>query len=196
MALKVEQMEKRIESILKNREEELTALRNSVTADRQKAEDAGKALEAATAANDIDAYRKAKAEKEMAADLAALHEARTRMLEEKELVTEEEYISVRDSVLDEVSALVAANNAKAARLLAELESIAANDQTIIDRANNALLRWQKDIYHDSNLIRNGVIMEHKLTHCELSPVIIMSYQIRGRTDYKQIIGKKDGNENE
>lgn len=196
MASKVEYMEKRIESILKNREEELTALRNSVTADRQRAEEAGKALEAATAANDIDAYRKAKAEKEMAADLAALHEARTRMLEEKELVSDEEYTSVRDSVLDEVSALVAANNAKAAKLLAELENIADSDYAIIDRANNALLRWQKDIYHDSSLVRNGVIMKHKLTHCELSPVITMSYQIRERSDYRQIIGKKDGNKNE
>ncbi len=190
MASKVEHLEKRIESILKNREDELSELQNAAIADRQKAEEAGKALEAATAANDIDAYRKAKAEKELASDLAELHEARRRQLAEKELVTPEEYESVRDSVLDETNTLLSANREKAAGLLAELERIAANDRAIIDRANNALLRWQEDIFRDPEVRRNGVIMRHRLAHCELSPVITMSNQIRERSDYQQITGSR------
>ena len=191
MASKIDHLEKRIESILKNREEELTELQNAAIADRQKAEEAGKALEAATAANDIDAYRKAKAEKELASDLAELHEARRRQLAEKELVTPEEYESVRDSVLDEVNAIITADTEKAAALLAELERIAENDSAVIDRANSALLRWQEDVYRDPEVRRNGVIMKHKLAHCELSPVISLSYQIRERSDYRQITGKRD-----
>ena len=189
MASKVEHLEKRIESILKNREDELTELRNSVVADRQKAEEAGKALEAATAANNFVAYRKAKAEREMAADLAALHEARTRMLEEKELVSGEEYATVRDAVLEEVSAILAASKAKAAGLLADLESIAESDRAIIARANNALRKWQETIYRDPEVTaHNGTILLHRLAHFELSPVITLSNQIRERNDYQQITG--------
>ena len=191
MASKIDHLEKRIESILKNREEELTELQNAAIADRQKAEEAGKALEAATAANDIDAYRKAKAEKELASDLAELHEARRRQLAEKELVAPEEYESVRDSVLDETNTLLSANREKAAGLIAELARIAENDRAIIDRANNALLRWQEDIFRDPEVRRNGVIMRHKLTHFELSPVITLFNQIQERVDYKQITGKRD-----
>lgn len=190
MASKIEHLEKRIESILKNREEELSALQNAAIADRQKAEEAGKALEAATAANNIDAYRKAKAEKELASDLAELHEARRRQLAEKELVTPEEYESLRDSVLDETNTLLSANLEKAAGLIAELERIAANDDTIINRANAALLRWQEDIFRDPKVRRNGIIMQNRLAHFELSPVVSLSHSIRERVDYKQITGKR------
>ena len=190
MSSKVETLEKRIETILKNREKELAALNDAVTDDRQRMESASKSLEAATAANDIEAYRRAKAEKELASDLAALHEARTEMLQAKNLITEEEYISGRDAVLDEVNTLVTANNGKAAALLAELERIAEDDRRIIDRANKALLKWQRDIFRDPELMRNGIVIEHRLAHCNLSPVITMSAQISERTDYKQIIGKE------
>lgn len=190
MASKVEYLENRIETILKNRTDELTALRNEVTADRQRLEAADKALKAATAANDIEAYRRAKSEKELAADLINLHEGRTQMLEGKELVTEEEYKSVRDSVLDETNALLSASRAKAADLLAELQRIAESDNAIIDRANKALRKWQETIFKDPDLrANNGIFLEHKLARIKLSPVVGMMYQITERSsDYKQIMG--------
>lgn len=192
MASKVEYLEKKIETILKNREDELNALRNEVTADRERAETASLALEAATAANDIEAYRKAKAEKELAADLINLHESRTRMLQGKELVSEEEYTSVRDAVMDEVSAILAGNKEKAAGLLAELERIAESDRAIISRANNALLKWQDTIFRDPNLRRHdGVIIAPRQVRFEVSPVITLSDHIRERHDGQQITGRRE-----
>jgi hypothetical protein len=192
MASKVEHLEKRIESILKNREDELNALRNEVDSDRQKAEAASKAIEAATAANDIDKYRAAKAEKALADDLTALHEARTRMLQGKELVSEEEYTSVRDAVMDEVSAILAGNKEKAAGLLTELERIAESDRAVISRANAALLKWQDTIFRDPNLRRHdGAIIAPRQVRFEVSPVITLSDHIRERHDGQQITGRRE-----
>lgn len=192
MASKLETMEKKIESILKNREDELTALRNEVIADRQRVEAANKQLDEAIAANDIEKYRAAKAEKELAADQSNLHEARSKQLLDEELVSEEEYLADRDAVLDEVNAILAANNKKAASLLAQLEIVAANDSAIITRANNALLRWQAEIFRDPDLRRrDGAIIEPRLVRCAITPVVTLSEQIRGRTDYQQVTGRRD-----
>jgi hypothetical protein len=114
------------------------------------------------------------------------------MLQGKELVTEEEYTSSRDAVLGEVGAILAANNKKAAALLADLERIAEDDRATINRANNALLKWQDTIFRDPALRRHdGAIIEPKLVRCALSPVVTLSDQIRSRPDYQQITGERD-----
>lgn len=188
MKSKIDYLDNLIKTILENRKNELSVLTEAVTAGKQKMEDANRAIETATTAADLEGFRKAKAERELAADVIALNEARIKMLEEKELVSREEYETVLTSVVDEVGTLLAANRAKAANLLAELESIAQNDSEIINRVNPLLRKWQVEIYHDPDLMRNGNLIEEKIKRCKLSPVTTYVYQTNGRNDYREIVG--------
>lgn len=136
----IEKLESRINEILSSRVADLQALDDAVQADRQAEAKAAQEMEEATKKNDLEEYRRAKGARALANDAAELHAARRAQLVSKPLITDEEYTSLRDAVLEEMQAGDEKATREAAAVLKRFEDLAKDNEDRLQKGNALLMR--------------------------------------------------------
>lgn len=149
MTSKAEELSKRIETLLKQKEAaEAKAAKQAAdieAADNAAIEAAAEAARTAIKSNDVLAYDKAKADEEAAKAAKETHRKFLVQVKTEPLITDAEFHEAIDGVLKEIETKDKARKARAAELITELEKIAEEDRSEIRFANDTLARWQYKI---------------------------------------------------
>lgn len=151
----IEKANERITEILANRESEEMDLKGLIEVDKEAIATADQAMEEATNAGNIEAFRKAKAEKQNAADSLEMHERRLATLEKKELIGKTEYEKLCADIFAEVAALEDTTKQKLAKLADEANEAGNALADAINRANSTLRKLQRDVYRCADMPKNG-----------------------------------------
>ena len=150
----IEEVSKRVDSILNDRERDLASLADQISEQDAEISAANAEMDKATAAGNLDAFRKAKADRANAMDAKEMYESRKNALENKPLISTADY----DRTVAEVCAAVASVESDTKKELIALSdqmaSAAAGLEEIATAANNALARLQHEVYRDADRTRN------------------------------------------
>lgn len=142
--------ENRIEEILSGRAAELEALAKQIEQESADIETINREMETATAAGDVEGYRKAKAKRAAVMDGKEMHESRLNALRNKPLITKEEYDKTVSDVFAEYATLDDLTREKLYKLSNEMNAAAEELRKAQIRANEALRRLQDDIYRGAD----------------------------------------------
>lgn len=142
--------ENRIEEILSGRAAELEALAKQIEQESADIETVNQEMETATAAGDVEGYRKAKAKRAAVMDGKEMHESRLNALRNKPLITKEEYDKTVSDVFAEYATLDDLTREKLYKLSNEMNAAAEELRKAQIRANEALRRLQDDIYRGAD----------------------------------------------
>lgn len=151
----VETTEELIDRILSSRAAEVEQLTQLIAGENDSIAAANKAMETATAAGDLKAYQKAKAERQNAADAKEMHESRLEALNQKPLITKLDYEKIVADIFAEIAAADDQTKQQLCKLSDSMNSAALELQTAINRANHALQRLQHDIFRDADKSRSA-----------------------------------------
>ena len=151
----IKNTKERIIEILAKREAEEAALQKLIEKDIEAIKTAFEAMEDATNANDFEAFRKAKAEKQEAADAKEMHENRLETLQARELITKAEYEQLCADIFAEVAALDDETKKKVAKLAEEASEVGNILGDAINEANATLKKLQFDIYRCADMPKNA-----------------------------------------
>ena len=146
MIKKLEEIKIKIDKLIKDTAEEQAPLREALATDKANIIKATAKMEEATAKTDIDAYKKAKAEKEDAETIQAMHKARYDAITVKPLMIKEEYQKTADIIIAVVENERKAREKKLCELAEQMNAIAEESSEIQAYANELLHRLQCDIY--------------------------------------------------
>lgn len=190
MTSKAEELNKRIETLLKQKEAaEAKAAKQAAdieAADNAAIEAAAEAARTAIKSNDVLAYDKAKADEEAAKAAKETHRKFLVQVKIEPLITDAEFHEAVDGVLKEIEAKDKARKARAAELITELEKIAEEDRAEIRFANDTLARWQYKILGIPESPKRPL---PRYYHGEL-PCYVDGAMHRNEDDYKAITGRK------
>lgn len=154
-----EKLEKRIDELLKKNVEEIKEIQfRKDAAAKERADVVAKLIELKRSGN-LDEFKAAqKRIEEMDAEIALCEE----FLDVKQsapLVSEEEYTKAYNAIMEEHNKVYEKNRARVLELFAEIESIAADEESRTEYENAIIRRWQRDIYRNNDCPRgaNGAI---------------------------------------
>lgn len=145
---KVNELNKKADSILKARVEEQQQLADLLRDKQNIVNQLTADMDRATARGDLTGYQKAKRAREDATDALEMYGSRNETLESKPLVDGAEYNKAIADIMGEISA---ANNRAMERLTAladEARKIADELEVTIHEGNAVLHKWQYDVYRD------------------------------------------------
>lgn len=154
-----EKLEKRIDELLKKNAaeiEEINARKDTAAKERA---DVLEKLAELKLSGDLDEF---KAAQNRIQELDAEIELCNQFIEVKQtapLVTEEEYTKAYNAIMEEHNKVYEKNRARLLELFAELEAIAADEESRTEYENDIIRRWQSDIYRNNDSPRgaNGAI---------------------------------------
>lgn len=150
----IEEVSKRVDSIMNDRKRDLESLDGQISGQDAEISAANAEMDKATAAGDLEAFKKAKADRANAMDAKEMYESRKNALENKPLISTADY----DRTVAEVCAAVASAESDTKKELTALSdqmaSAAAGLEEIATAANNVLARLQHEVYHDADRTRN------------------------------------------
>lgn len=166
-------IERRINYILSNRETSLSELDQLITEDEKAISAAAERMEAATAAGNLEEYRKAKSELAEVSDAKEMHEKRMIALSDLPLISEAEY---NEDVLI-IQAEVAAIEKESKQILKALSDKMKEESNLLSDciilANGILERLQHDVFRDADRSRNpktGEVMPINHERAQVDPI--------------------------
>lgn len=144
----------RINQILKDRVEETADRETKVAEAKKAAAEAEKRMDEATTAGDTKAYQKAKWERRDAMDALEMHEKRLEALNNKPLISKNEYEKAVADIYAEIVAKDDQTKKTLCKLSDEMEAVALDLANAQEEANSVLHRLQHEIYRDADRSRN------------------------------------------
>lgn len=190
----VNAVENTVKNILTNRENEKAELEALVSQDAAAVAKALEAMEEATAAGDIKAYQKAKAERQDATDAKEMHEARQLALSKKPLITKEDYEKNVAAIYDEIAAIDEETKKKLVTLSEQMEAAALELRDAANKANEVLFHLQHDLYRDADRTHdksgNIVFVESEEKSVKVYSTIDWGMAGVVKTMYETVSGKK------
>lgn len=154
-----EKLEKRIDELLKKNVEEIKEIHARKDAAAKERADVLEKLAELKLSGNLDEF---KAAQNRIQELDAEIELCNQFIEVKQtapLVTEEEYTKAYNAIMEEHNKVYEKNRARLLELFAELEAIAADEESRTEYENAIIRRWQSDIYRNNDCPRgaNGAI---------------------------------------
>ena len=155
-------LEAAAEKLISSRDTKIAELQKSIEKESADISTANNAMEEATAAGDVVAYRKAKENRQSAADAKEMHEKMLNNLKKNPLISKEEYEEMVSSVFTEMNSVNDHARAELAELSEKMAAISADIKESEQRANTLLQTLQNTIYrgHDRRRDEKGEIMWH------------------------------------
>ncbi len=150
----IEEVSKRVDSILNDREKDLAVLADQISEQDAAISASAAEMDKATAAGDLEAFKKAKADRSNAMDAKEMFEARKNALENKPLISAADYEKTVSEVFAAVAAAESDTKKELTALSDQMASAAAGLEEIANSANNVLTRLQHDVYHDADRTRS------------------------------------------
>ena len=149
MALKAtEKANTRIKELLSKKAAEKAQLLDDIEKQQNEIQTNDAVMEEAITTGDLDAYKKAKADKEAAAELLEIYKKRTAYIKNKALITKEEYKELLKDISDEAKA--ACDNAakKITKLADEMFAVAADLEADLLSANSVIDTLETKVYKE------------------------------------------------
>lgn len=151
MLKQIETIAQKIDELQKTAKEKAETLRQHIAEDDAAIAKAKAELEAAAASADMDAYKKAKADKDAAEEMRATHGVMYEAQTSKPLITKAQYTEYEK----ELQAIIAEYERKAgdklAKLSDQMDAIAKEASATLTDANALLHHIQKDIFKYGDL---------------------------------------------
>lgn len=147
----------RIKKITADRVAETADLEERVEVAKQQQRAANEAMDEATDVVDLESYQKAKKDRRYAGDAIEMYSKRLDALENKPLISKEEY----EAGVDKIMAALEEVSADAKKCIVEhmeqIRIIAAECTAEITNGNEVLHKWQHEIYGDKaeQILANG-----------------------------------------
>ena len=154
-----EKLEKRINELMKKNAAEIDEINARKDAAAKERADVLEKLAELKLSGNLDEF---KAAQNRIQELDAEIELCNQFIEVKQtapLVTEEEYTKAYNAIMEEHSKVYEKNRARLLELFAELEAIAADEESRTEYENDVIRRWQSDTYRNNDCPRgaNGAI---------------------------------------
>lgn len=144
-----EKLKDKVEKLINNFSAELDARNKDVEKANAQISGAENKMSVATVAGDPLAYSKAKQDKQRAEDAREMYQARVKQLKgDKPLVSREEYDADSREVKEELSQMCLEDKRKVVALCKQIEEIAKRNKQTIANANEVLIRYQRDVFHN------------------------------------------------
>lgn len=151
----LEKIQERIKELQATRDNEIAALEEALPKDAEAIRKADEALEAATTANDIEAFSAAKNEKRNALDLQEMHKRRLNYYRTRPQIQEEEYKKLSADLLKEAAEKEEALKKKLAKLFEEAAAAGQKLKAYEVQVNESLHALQSDLYKDEDRPKTG-----------------------------------------
>lgn len=142
----LEQAKARTEELIRARNEQLADIEQKLAAARAEANTADQATKAATIRTDVEAYFKAKGERDRAAAAVEMYTARAAQLQNSEIISETESNAVIDSLLKYEQDITAEYLAKLKKALGELYAIQKEYTDGVQDTENTIARWTSEVH--------------------------------------------------
>lgn len=146
----VENANRRIEEIKKNRAKEEAEIAGKIQQAKEDMEKATGAIAAAVNSTDLTAYKRATAERDEARIKKEMYEARLDILKASALISEHEYNSLVSAIIDEVKGMEKTRAAEMAAISEQCAKAAAGLRSAQIDANKCLATLQHDVYRDAD----------------------------------------------
>lgn len=190
IAKKLFDTESRIAAILEERTAETIDREAKLSKAETDKAAATRRMEEATRTGDEKAYRKAKEERNIAADAAEMYQARIDALNNKPLVSEEEYSETAAAIIAECEKYCEERKAQVLQLFDKMKQITIETRDTIRHTNKVLHEWQHTINRGADIrhYANGGPMvqdEKRINNRELE---IFIDSILSEQSYRQLVG--------
>lgn len=144
-----EKLKDKVEKLIEDFNAELDARNKDVEKANAQISGAENKMNVATVAGDPQAYSKAKQDKQRAEDAREMYQARVKQLKgDKPLVSREEYDADSREVKEELSQMCLEDKREVVALCKQIEEIAKRNNKAIADANEVLLRYQSEVFHN------------------------------------------------
>ena len=144
-----EKLKDKVEKLINDFNAELDARFRDIEKANAQISGAENKMSVATVAGDPLAYSKAKQDKQRAEDALEMYQARVKQLKgDKPLVSREEYDADSREVKEELSQMCLEDKRKVVALCKQIEEIVKRNNKTIEDANEVLIRYQRDVFHD------------------------------------------------
>ena len=144
-----EKLKDKVEKLINDFNAELDARFRDIEKASAQISGAENKMNVATVAGDPLAYSKAKQDKQRAEDAREMYQARVKQLKgDKPLVSREEYDADSREVKEELSQMCLEDKRKVVALCKQIEEIAKRNKQTIANANEVLIRYQRDVFHN------------------------------------------------
>ena len=144
-----EKLKDKVEKLINDFNAELDARFRDIEKANAQISGAENKMSVATVAGDPLAYSKAKQDKQRAEDAREMYQARVKQLKgDKPLVSREEYDADSREVKEELSQMCLEDKRKVVALCKQIEEIVKRNNKTIEDANEVLIRYQRDVFHD------------------------------------------------
>ena len=144
-----EKLKDKVEKLIEDFNAELNARIEDIDKANAQISGAENKMSVATVAGDPLAYSKAKQDKQRAEDAREMYQARVKQLKgDKPLVSREEYDADSREVKEELSQMCLEDKRKVVALCKQIEEIAKRNNKAIADANEVLLRYQSEVFHN------------------------------------------------
>lgn len=171
-------LSERTDEILTMREEELLSADKLIADARAHVLAASESMNVATINGDVKAYKDAKAEHENAQAELEMLVARRDLLQDHALVTEDEYKGESEALMDALSSYCAENRSKVNKAIKIILSAAEEEAAILDEANAALLRWQRDVYRNADrYFANGTFNASPVSELKFNDYLLSQFVV-------------------
>jgi len=145
---KIRETEEFIEKTIKKRNSDIAKLEKQINIDSKEIIKADKKLNAAERLED---FEKAKAEKMHAENSKEMHEMQVSRLKNKPLINNDKFKEMSGDIMDEIKARNDADEERVKELLTELKEIATLNMEFKRRGNTAVLRLKDEIARSSDV---------------------------------------------
>ncbi len=142
--------ENRIAEIYRDREKERGAIKQSIAEAEEAIAAHDRELEEAICRGDEEAYSQIRKAREATLDALEMRKRRLSQLENKALITREEYESLVNGIMGECRRITEANKQTIAGLASQIGEIGESEKHILQRANMALHELQENVYRNED----------------------------------------------
>ena len=153
----------------------------------------------ATNSGDLKAYQEAKGKRRDSEDSKEMHETRLDFLNNKALITKEEYEKSCAEIFSEIADLELESKKKLAKLSEQMEAVSLDLKTATSRANEVLHIFQHDVYRDADRSHNykGEVRELASETKSINKSDTINWGMAGvkNQQYELITGRKIQREN-
>lgn len=166
----------RINKVLAERRKDIEERENQLREAETASAQASELLSSAIDTGDTKVYGEAKRKKAQAEDDIELYTKRLARLKESPLITKEEYEKYSQNVHAELAEMTARHRREVVEIIDKLIAIREEERIQFEKGNDALKRWQHEVYHDADRLRydNGKVMPgnvNRFNDCAVSELI-------------------------
>lgn len=184
----LETIQSRIDLALSERAAEIEKLEANIKQYEESKFAAVEEMTEATAADDLEKYRKAKAIRDLAEDSKSMYITQLEQLKLKPMMSESEYLDIKSEILFDVSARQTDAERKAVDLIAKIEALADEVEAYRIKAQDVLRAVQINVYRDPAVVnaKTHELARLKTEKLEAGEVESFAYRIRTFPEYQNL----------